>query len=70
MRDNDGRKLDHETLKQVRIRVVRQVERGARPKYLASVLGFALSDSWLLRRSKSVLHRSLTCPFTYAPFSK
>jgi len=29
-----------------------------------------LSDFGLLRRSKSALHRSLTCPFTYAPFSK
>jgi len=35
MRENDGRKLDHKTLEQVRIRVVRQVERGARPEYLA-----------------------------------
>jgi len=51
MRDNDGRKLDHKTLEQVRIRVVRQVERGARPEYLASVLGFARSTvfGWMAR---------------------
>jgi len=51
MRDNDGRKLDHKTLEQVRIRVVRQVERGARPEYLASVLGFARSTvfGWIAR---------------------
>jgi transposase len=51
MRDNDGRKLDHKTLEQVRIRVVQQVERGARPEYLASVLGFARSTvfGWMAR---------------------
>jgi len=35
-----GGSWTHKTLEQVRIRVVRQVERGARPEYLASVLGF------------------------------
>jgi transposase len=51
MRDNDGRKLDHKTLEQVRIRVVQQVERGAHPEYLASVLGFACSTvfGWMAR---------------------
>ena len=49
MRDNDGRKLDHKTLEQVRIRVVQQVEHGARPEYLASVRGFPVplySGGW------------------------
>jgi hypothetical protein len=43
--------LDHKTLERVRIRVVRQVERGARPKYLARVLGFARSTvfGWMAR---------------------
>jgi len=39
----DGQKLDHKTLGQIRIRVVRQVERHARPEYLSMVLGFARS---------------------------
>ena len=47
----DGQKLDHKTLGQIRIRVVRQVERGARPEYLARVLGFARSTvfGWIAR---------------------
>jgi transposase len=51
MRDNDGRKLDHKTLEQVRIRVVRQVEEGVRPEHLARVLGFARSTvfGWMAR---------------------
>ena len=51
MRDNDGRKLDHKTLEQVRIRVVRQVENGAGPEYLAGALGFARSTvfGWMAR---------------------
>jgi transposase len=51
MRDNDGRKLDHKTLEQVRIRVVRQIEDGANPEYLAGALGFARSTvfGWMAR---------------------
>jgi len=51
MRDNDGRKLDHKTLEQVRIRVVQQVENGAGPGYLAGALGFARSTvfGWMAR---------------------
>ena len=30
MRDDDGRKLDHRTLEQLRIRAVRQIEEGER----------------------------------------
>jgi len=29
MRENDGRKLDHKTLEQVRIRAVEQIQEGA-----------------------------------------
>ena len=32
MRDDDGRKLDHKTLEQLRIRAVRHIEQGAIPK--------------------------------------
>jgi len=39
MRDSDGRKLDHKTLEQLRIRAVRQVEQGAHPDEVAQALG-------------------------------
>ena len=49
MRDNDGRKLDHHTLEKIRIRVVRQVETGARPDDIATSLGLSRSAvfSWV-----------------------
>lgn len=43
MRENDGRKLDHRTLEQLRMRVVQQIEAGARPEHLAGALGLARS---------------------------
>jgi transposase len=51
MRENDGRKLDHRTLEQVRMRVVRRIEDGARPEDVARVLGFARSTvfGWTAR---------------------
>ena len=39
MRDSDGRKLDHKTLEQLRIRAVGQVEQGAHPDEVAAALG-------------------------------
>jgi transposase len=39
MRDNDGRKLDHQTLEVLRLRAVDQVEAGAHPEQVAQVLG-------------------------------
>jgi transposase len=49
MRDNDGRKLDHKTLEQLRIRAVRQVEQGAHPDEVAAGLGMtrAAVYAWL-----------------------
>jgi transposase len=38
MRDNDGRKLDHKTLEQLRIRAVGQIEQGAHPDEVAAAL--------------------------------
>jgi hypothetical protein len=32
MRDDDGRKLDHKTLEQLRMRAVRSIEQGALPR--------------------------------------
>jgi transposase len=43
MRDNDGRKLDHKTLEQLRIRAVQQILAGAHPEAIAEALGLARS---------------------------
>jgi transposase len=43
MRDNDGRKLDHTTLEQLRIRAVQQIQAGAHPQAIAEALGLARS---------------------------
>src|SRR5919204_418204 len=49
MRDDDGRKLDHTTLEQLRIRAVRQIEQGAHPDDIAQALGMtrAAVSAWL-----------------------
>jgi hypothetical protein len=39
MRETDGRKLDHQTLEQLRLRAVRQIELGAHPEDVAAALG-------------------------------
>ncbi len=51
MRDNDGRKLDHKTLEQLRIRAVRQIEQGVHPEDIAAALGMtrAAVYSWLAK---------------------
>ena len=51
MRDDDGRKLDHKTLEQLRIRAVRQVEQGAHPEAIAAGLGMtrAAVYGWLAK---------------------
>jgi transposase len=51
MRDDDGRKLDHKTLEQLRIRAVGQVEQGAHPDEVAAGLGMtrAAVYSWLAK---------------------
>lgn len=51
MRANDGRKLDHRTLEQLRMRIVQQVENGARPDDLAKAVGLARSTvfGWIAR---------------------
>ena len=51
MREDDGRKLDHKTLEQLRIRAVRQVEQGAHPDEVAQALGMtrAAVYSWLAK---------------------
>ena len=51
MRDDDGRKLDHTTLEQLRIRAVRQIEQGAHPDDIAQALGMtrAAVYSWLAK---------------------
>jgi transposase len=49
MRETDGRKLDHKTLEQLRIRAVRQIEQGAHPDQVAAGLGMtrAAVYAWL-----------------------
>jgi transposase len=52
MRDNDGRKLDHQTLEAIRIRAVRQIEdEGAHPEDVADALGMNRSTvfGWLAK---------------------
>jgi transposase len=51
MRDDDGRKLDHKTLEQLRIRAVRKVEQGAHPDEVAAGLGMtrAAVYAWLAK---------------------
>jgi transposase len=51
MRDNDGRKLDHKTLEQLRIRAVQQIQAGAHPEAIAEALGLARSTvfGWMAK---------------------
>jgi transposase len=51
MREDDGRKLDHKTLEQLRLRAVRQIEQGAHPEDIAQALGMtrAAVYSWLAK---------------------
>jgi transposase len=51
MRDDDGRKLDHKTLEQLRLRAVRQIEQGAHPEDVAAALGMtrAAVYGWLAK---------------------
>jgi transposase len=51
MREDDGRKLDHKTLEQLRIRAVGQIEHGAHPEEVAAALGMtrAAVYGWLAR---------------------
>ena len=51
MRDDDGRKLDHKTLEQLRMRAVRQIEQGAHPEEIAQALGMtrAAVYGWLAK---------------------
>jgi len=51
MREDDGRKLDHKTLEQLRLRAVRQIEQGAHPEDVAAALGMtrAAVYGWLAK---------------------
>src|ERR671911_2923262 len=51
MRDDDGRKLDHKTLEQLRLRAVRQIEQGTHPEDVAAGLGMtrAAVYGWLAK---------------------
>ena len=51
MRENDGRKLDHFTLEQMRLRAVDAVESGVHPEDVAASLGMARGTvyGWLAK---------------------
>jgi transposase len=51
MREDDGRKLDHKTLEQLRIRAVGQIQQGAHPEDVAQGLGMtrAAVYAWLAK---------------------
>ncbi|MGA3065115.1 MAG: helix-turn-helix domain-containing protein [Methylocystis sp.] len=51
MRKNDGRKLDHKTLEELRMRVVKRVQDGESPEVLAKALDLDRSTvyGWLAR---------------------
>jgi transposase len=51
MRETDGRKLDHKTLEQLRLRAVGQIEQGAHPDEVAAGLGMtrAAVYAWLAK---------------------
>jgi transposase len=51
MRDDDGRKLDHRTLEQLRLHAVRQIQQGAHPEDVAAALGMtrAAVYGWLAK---------------------
>ena len=51
MRKNDARKLDHRTLEEMRIRIVKRVQDGESPEIIAKILGLDRSTvyGWLAR---------------------
>jgi transposase len=51
VRDNDGRKLDHETLEAIRIRAVEQIQGGVHPEDVAESLGMDRSTvfAWMAK---------------------
>lgn len=66
MREDDGRKLDHKTLEQLRIRAVRQIEQGAHPEDVATGLGMtrAAVYGWLAKYREGGLEalKARPCP--------
>ena len=69
MRENDGRKLDHKTLEEIRIRVVRQIEGGARPESMAEALGLNRSTvfGWMARHREGGLEALKARPIPGRP---
>lgn len=49
MRELDGRKLNHKTLEEIRIRAVKQVEAGESPEVVIKAIGFrrGIIYNWL-----------------------
>ena len=64
MRDDDGRKLDHKTLEQLRMRAVRSIEQGAHPGDVAVALGMtrAAVYGWLAKYREGGLEALKAAP--------
>jgi transposase-like protein len=66
MREDDGRKLDHQTLEQLRIRAVGQIQQGAHPDEVAGGLGMtrAAVYGWRAKYREGAWRRSrpARCP--------
>jgi transposase len=69
MRDDDGRKLDHKTLEQLRLRAVRQIEQGAHPEDVAAGLGLTRTAvyGWLAKYREGGLEALLAKPVPGRP---
>lgn len=67
----DGRKLSHKTLEELRIRTVKQVEAGAHPEQLATALGLNRSTvySWVAQYTKGGMDSLAAKPISGRPCS-
>jgi transposase len=69
VRDNDGRKLDHQTLEAMRIRAVQQIQAGAHPEDVAESLGMDRSTvfAWMAKFREGGIEALLAKPVPGRP---
>src|SRR6202521_3209053 len=67
MRKDDARKLDHKTLKQMRMRAVKRIQDGESPEIIARVLGVDRSTvyGWLARYRRGGWNGLKAKPFVW-----